>query len=804
MHEQAGGNPIGIFRLALQSYLESMSHPPLTVRLGGYRLFGRLAFIFLLLCSILFGAAVGLLFVYGIDLPQIQELETYRPDVITEIYADNGQQIGAFALERRILVTYDQVPPVLRNAILSTEDRHFFEGWGVDIPRILEAAITDLREGREAEGASTLTMQLARMLFLTPQRSFRRKIQEALLSIQIERHYTKQQIFTMYCNQIPLGHGNYGVEAASEFYFGKHVGQLTIPEAALLVAMIRGPSYYSPLAHPKRTLARRNLVIQLMYDNHKITRQQEQEAIRQPLGLHLQYPQNDIAPYFVEEVREWLEKRFGPNAAYTEGLRVYTTLDPSMQRAAQQAVRDGLVALSRRHGWHGNLKNVLRDRLGTLETYQSPDWERPIQKDAYVTALVTSVGPGAARLKIGPYRSLLTPADFAWTGFTSPKQFLKVGDLAYVKILGLHGETASVSLEQYPQAQAALVSIDNATGGITALVGGYSFAASKFDRATQAHRQVGSSFKIYLYSAAIEQGWTPFDTISDSPLTLISGGHPYSPHNYDDTYEGTITLRRALAASRNVASVRLASLVGLRNVIAMARRFGITDPLPDYYPLVLGAASITPLEQTSAFTVFPNGGVRIQPHFVRRVTTYDGALIYEAQPKVYEVLSPQTADTMTAMLEDVVNIGTGIGAKALGRPCGGKTGTTENWTDAWYLGFTPSLTAGVWVGNDNDQKSLGRGEQGARAALPIWVQYMKGALAHSPIRQFTGVTPLEELAPAHPVQVDTPDTAPAEARPASQSGKIASPQTPTPPPAPAPTPAANTDSKTIGAVIPQP
>ena len=767
-----------------------MSQPPLTVRLGGYRLFGRLAFLFLLLCAILFGAAVGLLFVYGIDLPQVQELETYHPDVITEIYADNGRQIGTFALERRILVTYDQIPAVLRNAILSTEDRHFFEGWGIDIPRILEAAIVDIREDRKAEGASTLTMQLARMLFLTPQRSFHRKIEEALLSIQIERHYTKQQIFSMYCNQVYLGNGNYGVEAASEFYFGKHVGQLSLPEAAMLAAMIRGPSYYSPIEHPKHTLARRNLVLHLMYENHKIIRQQEQAALRQPLGLHLQYPQNGIAPYFVEEVRQWLEKRFGPSAAYTEGLRVYTTLDPKMQLAAQQAVRDGLNALSRRHGWRGHLRNVLRDHLGTLDTYQAAAWNHPIQKNEYVNALVTWVGSATARLKIGPDHAVLTPRDFAWTGFTSPRQFLKVGNIAYVKILDTKGDTAHVSLEQYPRAQAALVSIENATGEIKALVGGYSFAKSKFDRATQAYRQVGSSFKIYLYSTAIEQGWTPFDTISDTPLTLISGGHPYTPHNYDDTYEGTITLRRALAASRNVASVRLASLVGLKNVIAMARRFGITGPLPDYYPLVLGAASITPLEQTSAYTVFPNGGVRIQPYFVRRVTTYDGRLIYEAHPKVYEVLSPQVADTMTAMLEDVVNIGTGMGSKALGRPCGGKTGTTNNWTDAWFLGFTPSLTAGVWVGNDNDQISLGRGEQGARAALPIWVEYMKGALANQPIRQFPGVIPLEELAPEHPVKVDTPDTAPPEATRGSLQGSNISN------PAGAP--------QSVGAVIPQP
>jgi penicillin-binding protein 1A len=741
-----------------------MSLPPLTVRLGGYRLFGRLAFIFLLLCSILFGAAVGLLFVYGIDLPQIQELETYRPDVITQLYADNGEKIGTFALQRRVLVTYNQIPKVLRDAIISTEDRHFEEHWGIDFPRVLEAAWVNLRQGREAEGASTLTMQLARMLFLTPEKSYHRKIQETLLAIQIERHYTKPQIFTMYCNQVYLGHGNYGFEAASEFYFSKHIGQLTLPEAALFAGMIRGP-IYSPLLHPKMSLERRNLVLHLMYDNHKITRNQEEEAQRQPLGLLLNYPRNDIAPYFVEEVRQWLEHRFGPNAAYTEGLRVYTTLDLEMQQAARQSVRDGLHALERRHGWRGHLQNVLGDHLGAIESYRADDWSRPLQKDEYVTAVVTAAGHRNAELRIAADRAVLSPADFAWTGFTSPEEFLKAGDLVEVKILGLKGHEAKVSLEQHPRSEAALVSIQNATGEIKALVGGYSFAESKFDRATQAYRQVGSSFKIYLYADALEKGWSPWDTISDSPLTVTSGGHPYSPHNYDDTYEGQITLRRALAASRNVAAVRLASRVGLTSVIGMARRFGISGQLPAYYPLVLGAADLTLLEHTSAFTVFPNGGVRVEPHLIRRVTTYEGALIYEAHPTVYDVLSPQVADTMTAMLEDVVNIGTGIRARTLKRPSGGKTGTTQDWTDAWYLGFTPSLTAGVWVGNDDPRISLGRGEQGARTALPIWLEYMKGALDNSPVEQFTGVTPLEKLAGQHPVQVDTPDNAPPEAAP---------------------------------------
>jgi penicillin-binding protein 1A len=757
--------------------------PPLTLRFAGRRLFGRVAFLLLLLGSILFGAAAGLLFVYRSDLPQIRALETYRPDVITEVYADDGTPIGSFALERRILLSYEQIPKVLREAVIVTEDRHFEEHWGVDFPRVVEAAWRNIREDRKAEGASTLTMQLARMLFLTPEKNFRRKIEETMLALQIERYYSKQQIFTMYANQVYLGHGNYGFAAAAEFYFGKRVGELTLPEAALLAGMIRGPSY-SPLLHPRRALERRNLVLELMADAGKITRAEARKAQAEPLGLRLTYPRNDnFAPYFLEEVRQRLEQRFGTEDVFTQGLRVYTTLNVKMQRAANQAVEDGLHAYDRRRGWRGHLTNILREHLGTLSSYQAEDWRQPIEKGDYVTGLVTAAGGETAKIKLGPYHATLEPADYAWTGARSARALLAPGDLVVVYIRELSRTIARVRLEQQPTAQAALVAIDNATGSVEAMVGGYSFQESKFNRATQAVRQVGSSFKIYLYSEALEQGWTPFDTILDRPFSLISGGKWYTPHNYDNTYEGRITLRRALAASRNVAAVRLATRVGLDNVIAMARRFGITTPIPRYLPVVLGAAGMTLLEHTSAFTVFPNDGVRVEPHLIRKVTTYDGALLEQMRPRVYDVISPAVARTMTAMLEDVVNFGTGVGAKALGRPCAGKTGTTQDWTDAWFLGFTPSLTAGVWMGHDDPSISLGRGEQGARAALPVWVEFMKNALEGTPAENFTDVVPLEKLAQGHLEKVDTPDTAPAEAgegRSRSRAARPGDPETGTP------------------------
>jgi penicillin-binding protein 1A len=730
-----------------------------TMKIGGGTLLGRLAFSFLVICSIAVGGAIGLLFVYSSDLPEIHALENYRPVIVTELYADDGQSIGTFALQRRILLTYGQIPPVLRDAIITTEDQHFEQHWGVDFPRVLEAAWRDVASHRAAEGASTLTMQLAGGLFLNrSDRSLHRKLQETMLALQIERHYTKDQIFTMYCNQIYLGAGNYGFEAASEYYFSKPVGQLTLAEAATLAAIIRGP-IYSPIIHPERARARRNLVLSLLAHSGKITDAVAESTAKEPLGLHVESLRNDLAPYFVEEIRQYLEHTYGTAAVHEQGLRAYTTLNVDMQKAADRAVRDGLHAYDRRHGWRGNLPNILRDNLGTLDNYQNDDWKGAIQKGDYVTGLVTSVQPTFAYVKIGPYRALMTPADFAWTAHKSAAELVKPGDLVTVQINELNGTAAEVELEQVPVAQAALIAIDNATGGIKAMVGGYDFEDSKFDRATQAMRQTGSSFKVYVYAEALAQGASPFDTVVDEPITFHTGSENYSPHNYDEKFEGRITLRRALADSRNVPAVRLLDKVGIENTVELARKFGLTSPLPPVLPLALGAADLTLIEHTSAFTVFPDDGIHIEPHYLRRVTSYDGVVMEELRPTITDVIPPDVARTMVAMLEDVVQFGTGVRAKEIGRPSGGKTGTTNDFTDAWYIGFTPQITTGVWVGNDA-HVTLGKKETGARAALPIWIQFMEQGMQGMPVENFQNVVPLEKIAGTHPVQVDTPDTAP--------------------------------------------
>ena len=731
--------------------------PP--VEVGGRKMMGRVLFGLLVLFSALIGASSGLLLVYSTDLPQVEQLEHYRPSSITELYDDQGRVVGSFALQRRVVSNYADFPEVLREALISIEDKDFYRHWGINVWRIAGAAYRDIESGGRVQGASTLTMQLARNLFLSPDRSFRRKIEEALLAIQIERRFTKQQIFTLYANQIFLGHGVYGFEAASEYYFSKPARDLTLEQAALLAGLPKAPGQYSPILHPDRAIKRRNLVINAMLEDGKIMANQANDARGQPLGLKLQHDPNSLAPYFVEEVRRYLENRYGADQVHQGGLRVYTTLDVDLERAANHAVLDGLAAYERRHGWKAHLENVLREGQ-SLTSYEHPDWEEEPELGGYLHALVTAVVPhGGATVIFGRYVATLSEADVAWTGHKL-EDILRAGDLVYVKILSFTGEAkAHLSLEQDSGAQGALIAIDNATGGIKAMVGGRDFEESKFNRATQALRQVGSSFKPYVYTAAIDQGARPDDTILDAPVTFETASGPYVPHNYDEKFEGTITLRRALAQSRNIPALKLASTIGIRTVIDYAHRFGITSNLPAYLPVALGAAEVTLFEQTSAFSVFPNDGVRVSPHYITKVTDYEGRVLEEDYPDVRDVIAARTARIMTSMLREVVLHGTGIAAASLKLPLGGKTGTTNDFTDAWFVGFSPSMTAGVWIGYD-EKKSLGPKETGAHAALPIWIEFMKVALAG---REPGDFQPMPDLPPESVAQrVDTPDAAPAE------------------------------------------
>jgi penicillin-binding protein 1A len=728
--------------------------PP--VEILGRRLVGRVLFGLLVLISILVGATAGLLLVYTTDLPQVDALEAYRPSSITELYDDHERVIGSFALQRRVVASYDDFPPVLRDALVSIEDKDFYRHSGINFWRIVGAAYRDIRSGGRLQGASTLTMQLARNLFLSPDRSFHRKVQETMLAVQIERRFTKPQIFTLYANQISLGHGAFGFEAASEFYFSKPARKLTLEEAALLAGLPKGPTLYSPINHPERAQKRRNLVINGMLEDGKITAAEAADARSAPLVLHLAHDPNSLAPYFVEEIRRYLEGKYGADQVHEGGLKVYTTLDVDLERAANQAVLDGLAAYERRHGWKGHLENVVADAM-VLDRYFHPDWDDEPEVNGYIHALVTSAGTGIATLKFGRYTAALGQADVAWTQHKLA-DILKTGDVCYVKILALgSNDAARVSLEQDSGAQAALLAIDNATGGIKAMVGGRDFNESKFDRATQAMRQVGSSFKPYVYTTVIDQGASPDDTILDEPISFETPSGPYTPHNYDEKFEGIITLRRALAQSRNIPALKLANKVGIKTVIDYAGRFGITAKLPPYLPVALGSAEIALLEQTSAYSVFPNDGVRVIPRYITRVTDYEGRVLEEDFPEVKDVISERTARIMTSMLREVVLHGTGVAAAKLPFPVAGKTGTTNDFTDAWFMGFSPTMTCGVWVGYD-EKKSLGAKETGAHAALPIWMNFMTVAMAGKDGGDFQP-SPLAPHAVAQ--KVDTPDAAPA-------------------------------------------
>jgi penicillin-binding protein 1A len=707
-------------------------------QLAGKRVVGRVVVGLLVLTAALAGSLVGLLIVYSTDLPQIGELEHYRPSTITELYDSRGRVIGQFALQRRVIDQYNDFPKVLRDAILSTEDKTFESHWGINFWRVMGATWRDIHTNRRAEGASTLTMQLSRNLFLSPERHFSRKIQEAMLAIQIERHFTKEQIFTLYANQIFLGSGVYGFEAGSEYYFNKHARDLKLEEAALLAGLPKAPVSLSPINSPERALRRRNLVINNMLEDGKITTEEANRAKAAPLRLNLA-PETSPAPYFVEEVRRQLEKKFGPDQVHEGGLRVYTSLNLDLQRAAQEAVLDRLAVYERRHGWKGHLKNVVRDG-DKLQAWQDPDWQQPITPSEYVHGLVVDIGLQFAKIKLGRLTAQIGPAELKWTQVKLPRKILSVGDVVYVKVLSVNNdETARVSLEQDSGVQGALLAIDNATGDIKAMVGGRDYDESKFNRATQAQRQTGSSFKPFVYTAAIDRGADPDDKILDEPTTFDSGGTPYKPHNFDNRFEGVITLRHALAESRNVPAVKLAQQLGMPTVTEYARRFGITSPLPPFLPVALGAADLTLYEQTSAFTVFPNDGIRLEPRLITKVTDYDGHLLEEDYPEAKDVTSARTARVMVQLLQGVVQHGTAMAAKKLNHPVAGKTGTTNDYTDAWFIGFSPSITCGVWVGYD-EKRTLGNNETGAQAALPIWMDFMRVALA-DPSRRQEAFTP---------------------------------------------------------------
>jgi penicillin-binding protein 1A len=698
----------------------------------------------LFIIAAMLGILSGVLFAYAGDLPQVSALDDYTPSTITRVTASNGQVVGEFATQRRVIVGYDDINPVLRQAIIATEDAEFDRHFGVNIWRIAVAALTDIVERRRAQGASTLTQQLARNLKeqfgLTNEKSFERKIRETILAIEIEKRYTKKEIFTIYCNQMYLGHGAYGVEAASRLYFDKSNKQLSLPEAALVAGIFQTPERQSPFVDMKRATQRRNVVLQRMADERYITQAQADAARQQPIvtrGAPNQPP--GIAPFFVEEVRKHLERQYGAKVLYENGLSVTTTLDSRLQEIANRSLEHGLRTYDKRHGWRRPTRNALDERR-TIEGFKDDRWNRPIAPGDVVPAVVvTAPKTGAARLRIGGFRADLDRPGYAWTHRTSAGDLFKPGDLIDVAITKMDPAegVASVTLEQTPLVEGAILAIDNHTGQIKAMVGGWSFGRSKFNRAVQAYRQLGSTFKPIVYTAAIDRGFTPTSILIDAPVSYSAGnGEIYDPHNYDHKFEGAITLRHALEESRNVPAIRMMDTLGPKNVLAYAKRFGFEEDFPPYLPIALGAGDATLVEITSAYTTFPNQGVRMKPFAVLTVKDRDGNLLEENRGEPTDVIRADTAFVMTNLLKGVLVRGTGQRAASLAAqwPLAGKTGTVDDNTDAWFVGFDPDITVGVWIGNDDKRKSLGSAEQGSFAALPIWMEFMAAYIDGRPDR----------------------------------------------------------------------
>ena len=648
----------------------------------------------LFIVAAMLGVLSGVMFAYAGDLPQVSALDNYSPSTITRIYASGGQTIGEFATQRRVVVGYDEINPLLRQAIIATEDAEFDRHFGVNIWRIFVAAATDIIERRRAQGASTLTQQLARNLKeqfgLNNEKSFERKIREAILAIQIEKRYTKKEIFTIYCNQMYLGHGAYGVEAASRLYFQKSNKQLSLEEAALIAGIFQTPERQSPFVDMKRATSRRNVVLQRMAEERYITQAEADAAKQRPIVTRGQPNQPPgIAPYFVEEVRKHLEKQYGAKVLYENGLSVTTTLDARLQDLANKALERGLRAYDKRHGWRRPLRNVIDERH-TLDGFKTERWTRPIaQGDIVPAVVVTAPKTGAARLRIGSLHADLDKAGYAWTRKVSAADLFKPGDLIDVAIAKMDPATgaATVTLEQSPLAEGAILAIDNHTGQIKAMVGGWSFTRSKFNRAVQAYRQLGSTFKPIVYTAAIDRGFTPSSIIVDAPVSYSSGnGQIYSPKNYDHEFLGPVTLRYALEESRNIPAIKVMDTLGPKNVVEFAKRFGFDEDFPPYLPIALGAGDATLIDVTSAYTTFPNQGVRMKPFMVLNVRDRDGNLLEENRGEPSDVIRADTAYVMTNMLRGVLSPrGTGARATSLAAswPLAGKTGTVDENTDAW-------------------------------------------------------------------------------------------------------------------------
>jgi penicillin-binding protein 1A len=695
-------------------------------------------------------------------LPDVSDLETYQPSLVTEVYDRDEQLIGEFFIEKRRLVPLEEVPLYVRQATIATEDSRFYIHTGVDIAGIVRAALVNWRAGETREGASTITQQVARSLFLTQERTLNRKLREAILANRIEQRYSKDRILQIYLNQIFYGHNAYGIEAAAQLYFGKAAKDLTLAEGALIAGLPPAPNTYSPLKNRERSLQRRTHVLRRMVEEGYLTPEAAEAANQEALNLNpagLIKKRVNKAPYFVEYVRQYLEEKYGPNELYRGGFTVHTTLDMRLQRMAEDTVQEGLLRLDKylRPG-------VYPGPFRRLELTQSETWntamieaitlpedeETTVREGERLLGVVLEATDSSVLVHIKSSRGRIPSSGLSWVRrvtsmkglrYPRPSRFLQRGDVIRVRVTKVDraGIMHELALVRDPIIQSALLTMEVGTGHVLAMVGGYDFIGSQFNRAAQAQRQPGSSFKPIIYAAAVESGMKTTSIVNDRPFTKVMRGprgvEVWTPKNADGKYLGPITLRTALTRSRNLATVDVMQKVGVKKVCAYAKQLGIQSRIPCYHSLALGSMGVNLLELTAVYGVFANSGVYVEPVFITKIVDRYGQMKEENLQRAWRAMSPEVAYTVTSMMQSVIQQGTGRHARALRRPTAGKTGTTNDSNDAWFMGFTPELVTGSWVGFD-DNKPLPRGSTGGKVALPFWLAFMQEALKDRPREDF--------------------------------------------------------------------
>ena len=700
-------------------------------------------------------SAVGVYFFLSRNLPKISTLKDYRPPIITTVYSDDNRKIGEFFKERRIVIPLSQMPEMLKKAFVAAEDSRFYKHQGIDILSIIRAFFKNIEAGTIVQGGSTISQQVTKSFFLTPERSYIRKIKEAILAYRLDKKFSKDEILFLYLNQIYLGHGAYGVEAASENYFGKSAKDLNLAECAMLAGLPQAPSRYSPFRYPERAKQRQIYVLNRMVEDGFITNIQATEAINQVLDIK---PRKNLyieeVPVYTEYIRRYISEKYGDEVLYNEGLSVYTSVNIEMQKIAREEINKGLYALDKREGYRGPLKHLQPDEIESFSKEIQLELEKSHLEDgSVVKGVVIAVNNknNTVTVRMGNMLGVIGIKDMRWARKPNPEiayyrakvsnvgEVLKVGDVIRVRVNGKipGADQWNLSLEQIPKAQAALLCIEAETGNVKVMVGGRDFKESQFNRAVQSRRQPGSAFKPIIYAAALDKGYTPATMIIDSPIVYEDAEHDFTwkPKNYKERFYGPTLFRDALAESRNVVTIKILQDIGIDYAIDYARKLGITSNLNKNLSLALGSNGVSLLELVKAYSVFDNLGYLVQPVFVTKILDRDGNVVEEPNPTREKVIEQNTSYVMTNLLEGVVKRGTGWRVTAMKRPVAGKTGTTNNLHDAWFMGYTPRYITGVWVGFD-DESSLGKGETGSRAASPIWLGFMQRLLQDKPVRVF--------------------------------------------------------------------